>query len=46
MSSERDEPTQRTDKSPETPEPADGPKEIVDAAAQESEVPADETDEG
>ena len=26
--------------------PADGPQEIVDAAEQETEIPADETDEG
>ena len=26
--------------------PVDGPKEIVDAAEQEAELPADETDEG
>ena len=31
---------------PKIVKPTDGPQEIVDAAAQESEIPADETDEG
>jgi len=54
MARKRKEPTQTTDKAPEIPvstpgkviEPADGPPEIEDAARDEIEIPADETDEG
>jgi hypothetical protein len=43
MARKREDPTQTTDKDIK---PADGPPEIEDAARQEVEYPADETDEG